>query len=75
MPIDEETLQRNPGVDRHVVEEVDLFRREAMRLGVFVDPEYSVAPPLGGEQDSSIKEREDQSRATLNASIPASLTP
>ena len=42
-----DVLQRQPMVDRRVVDAYEQLERELLKLGVVVKPSYSLEPPLG----------------------------
>ena len=45
--LDKDVLQRQPMVDRRVVDAYEQLERELLKLGVVVKPSYSLEPPLG----------------------------
>ena len=45
--LDKDVLQRQPMVDRRVVDAYEQLERELLKLGVIVKPSYSLEPPLG----------------------------
>jgi hypothetical protein len=57
-------LQKNPWIDRRVVEAYERLEAQLAKLGVSTKPQYRLAPPLGSlPSPSSVASAADRNRS------------